>query len=148
MEGTDSSDSRARHLAEQKAQRSRFWMLIESFVSLVMKTRELDGGRKRLRRVLYYAYKRFCHFPPPPPPPKSNNSIESYRVYDLLLLLLLQADRHFRKNLFFFNQGVSKRWDLVKISKVIFQIKRIPFHLWWDCKKKIQISYFRMEPFI
>ena len=32
-------------------------------------------------------------------------------------------------------QGVSKRKDLMKISKVIFHIKPIPSHPWWECKK-------------
>ena len=36
-----------------------------------------------------------------------------------------QTDRHFRKNPFF---GLSKRKDLMKISKVIFHIKPIPSH--------------------
>ena len=31
-------------------------------------------------------------------------------------------------------QGVSKRKDLMKISKVIFHIKPIPSHPWWECK--------------
>ena len=39
-----------------------------------------------------------------------------------------QTDRHFRKNPFFLTQGVSKRKDLMKISKVIFHIKPIPSH--------------------
>ena len=34
-------------------------------------------------------------------------------------------------------QGVSKRKDLMKISKVIFYIKPIPSHPWWECKKQI-----------
>ena len=45
-----------------------------------------------------------------------------------------QTDRHFRKNPFFLTQGVSKRKDLMKISKVIFHIKPIPSHPWWECK--------------
>ena len=31
-------------------------------------------------------------------------------------------------------QWVSKPKDLMKIPKVIFQIKLIPSHLWWECK--------------
>ena len=46
-----------------------------------------------------------------------------------------QTDRHFRKNPFFLTQGFSKRKDLMKISKVIFHIKPIPSHPWWECKK-------------
>ena len=33
------------------------------------------------------------------------------------------------------DSGVSKRKDLMKISKVIFHIKPIPSHPWWECKK-------------
>ena len=33
-------------------------------------------------------------------------------------------------------QGVSKRKDLMKISKVIFHIKPIPSHPWWECKNQ------------
>ena len=58
-------------------QSERIWMLIESFVTLVMKTRELDGrpesnkgegqqkshrGLRSRSRLLYKVYKRFRHF--------------------------------------------------------------------------------------
>ena len=45
-----------------------------------------------------------------------------------------QTDRHFRKNHFFLTRGVSKRQDLMQISKVIFHIKLIPSHPWWEYK--------------
>ena len=41
----------------------QIWMLIESFVALVMKTRELDWrAYSRPRRVLYNVYERVRHF--------------------------------------------------------------------------------------
>ena len=60
---------------------------------------------------------------------QSDNSIESYRVYDLL-----QTDRHFRKNHFFWLRGshnVKIWWKF----PVIFHIKLIPSQPWWECKK-------------
>ena len=49
-----------------------------------------------------------------------------------------QTDRQtLSYKLFFLTQGVSKRKDLIKISKVIFHIKPIPSHPWWECKKWI-----------
>ena len=59
---------------------------------------------------------------------QSDNSIESYAANDLLQTDR-KTDRHFRKNRFFLTQGVSKRKDLMKISKVIFHIKPIPSHM-------------------
>ena len=37
---------------------------------------------------------------------------------------------------FFLTQRVSKLKDLIKMSKVIFHIKLIPSHFWWECKKQ------------
>ena len=51
---------------------------------------------------------------------QSDNSIKSYRIYGL------QTDT-FVKTVFSNSEGVSKRKDLMKISKVIFLIK--PSHL-------------------
>ena len=38
------------------------------------------------------------------------------------------------KNRNFLTQGVSKRKDLMKMSKVIFHIKPTSSHWWWECK--------------
>ena len=38
----------------------------------------------------------------------------------------------------FSDSGVSKRKDLMKISKVIFHIKPILSHPWWECKKYME----------
>ena len=35
---------------------------------------------------------------------------------------------------FFMTQEVSKRKNLIKIMKVIFHMKPIPSHWWWECK--------------
>ena len=43
-------------------------------------------------------------------------------------------------------QGVSKRKDLMKISKVIFHIKPIPSYPWWECKNRFYI-YIYKEPY-
>ena len=71
---------------------------------------------------------------------QSDNSIESYAAHDLL-----QTDRHFRKNRFFWLRGCQN----VKIwwkFRNYFHIKLIPSHPWWECKK-IQNSSQRLRGF-
>ena len=41
-------------------------------------------------------------------------------------------------------QGVSKRKDLMKISKVIFHIKPIPSQPWWE-SKNVQFNATKIE---
>ena len=40
------------------------------------------------------------------------------------------------ENRFFWLRELSKRKDLIKIWKVIFNIKLIPSHLWWESNTK------------
>ena len=50
-----------------------------------------------------------------------------------------------KKKPFFLTRGVSKRKDLMKISKVIFHIKPIPSLPWWECNKAHLFTSFQQK---
>ena len=63
---------------------------------------------------------------------------------------LIQANNFLNKRIFCSSHilprkwKISKRKDLMKISKVIFHIKLIPSHPWWECKTYKKCHHFRV----